>query len=495
MPQHNPPHYFKDNSLEGFISTFGDYVDKNNRIVYNMWDYYDYYYEDENATVRSIPIALILELQEDLYVMDQLPKYILCSDFTKIPKKKYRPSYLFIAIRTKGYWMEFSFALLKLGKLGSWVDESRLTFLYHSNDHSSRSYSITDQLDSIYISYCDEKQMKFLVGLELQFGLVLNEQDVKKSTFHYSETNDHLLLRYHRIWGDTVFCRNNERTYYHIVLQYHWIHTHGASRTTDLIRVSTRSETNATSNVEQLICLKDEAVQYAVLMEKGDSMEMRHDQQDDAQCKEFYIILSCQKSNNKNTNAIYKVYVPKNESPSKIPVYFTNFEKYFVDEQHHYNLEIVSYCKLTCNKYLVMAFCKSRRHSIDKITSFEQLFTDRTMWLLIDVHTHHIKQVFPRVYDLAAQQRKNKDEFTTVTKRKRGGRFAISRRSECEDGDLNGGYSNVTLLKQIKNLKGVNDKDYEHQDTLDPESENNNMFDQHKISSNIPSLNRVSLKA
>ncbi|KAF0983618.1 hypothetical protein FDP41_010683 [Naegleria fowleri] len=484
MPQHNPPHYFKDNSLEGFLENFGDYVDKHNRIVYNMWDY-DYYYDDDQySMMNTIPIALILELQEDHH--ENLPKYILWGDLTRqIPKRNYRPSYLFVAIRSEGCWIEVSFALLKLGRLGSCVDDSRLTFLHHlNNDNSSmKSYSMSDQLLSFYISQNDEKQITFLCEIEFQFQLVLNDQDVKKSTFHYLETFNYLSTRYKSFWGESSLFSVNENVYYHAVMNSHWNGGLGSFQTTDLIRVSTQSDNNQYANVEQVICIKNGPVVYALLMEKQEN------DNNEESYKEFFVILTEER---KRESSIQKIHIQKNEPPSKTNVYFTNFEKYFVDEQNKFNLEIVAHCKLTFNKYLVMAYCKSKRNHITKVNTFQQLFTDRTMWLLIDVQSKHIKQVFPRVYDLAKKQHDTKDDFTPVTKRKRRGTFSVLSNPEYEDGDLNGGYSNVTLLKQIKNLKGVNDKDYENEEQS---NEDTIPFDQELMSPNIETMKGVFLKA
>ncbi|KAF0974658.1 hypothetical protein FDP41_006132 [Naegleria fowleri] len=483
MPQHILPRRdLKDNSLESVVSYYeASHPVDPQKPKPLMWRYR----EEKDAVVCCIPIALILECMDDDHCGDE-SRYVLCGDFSQIPRHEYRPSHLLIGIQSRTYFMEMSFALLKLGKNGASLEmeensNSRLCFLY--DDSNRRSFQLSDEFDGIYIAHYDEKQVTFLANYE--FTLMLNEQDVRKSKLHMIRGLNSLPIAYYRRWGERSLFRDNEGSFYRVMIRHHWIQVDGIKRSTELIRISTPTPTGPVT-FQPVTCFNNEEIKFALLLQKNISSQQEG-------CKEFYAILSSQNSK-REFSSIHRIYVPHNAPASQQVVHFTNFKKYFVNGKKNFNLKIISHCKLTSNKYLIMAHCKPRRNNITNVmSSFQQFFMDRVMWILIDLHTKHIKEVYPRVDKLKQkQQQPITDDFTTVPKRKRGGKFCISVQSEFEDGDLNGGYSNVTLLKHLKEVNNTNAFVNDNTIKQEEETEESN---QYLIPPNVKLKDEVILKA
>ncbi|EFC38065.1 predicted protein [Naegleria gruberi] len=127
--------------------------------------------------------------------------------------------------------------------------------------------------------------------------------------------------------------------------------------------------------------------------------------------------------------------------------------------------QILCHTQLSEGKYLFMTYSKSsKRISSD----FQHYFTNEIVWILVDVNEKRTKRVYPRVYNIAANtttghertflNQSNQDEtsFQTVQKKKRGGKIQKKFHTDEEhlylDGDLNGGYSDSSLLKKINGI-------------------------------------------
>ncbi|KAG2378814.1 hypothetical protein C9374_007962 [Naegleria lovaniensis] len=486
-PKHSPYRYIKKNSQLGVALALPDEKDETtNRWIYESRNEHAYYYEyDEedflvHGSSKTIPIALVWKLQqlnddgsgtvldsENFVKPSSLPNFIMTKfndhyytreneeQTTLNIAKHYRPCYLFVAVQKPSkhhcYVSHGCFGFLKLCKMGFQVDSNQRL---HILDEVCICFPI-----SMFIHQCTENYFKFIIVGERKYNatLEINQECITKSKFHIEYTND----------PDTVdVCRVREHVF--------WPAAYGSNKNTSWMFMDysyLKQELQFQRQYLTSSCKIDVKESWSAplpLKYRKDLcmyMEYQNERQysndiDDKHAMERYLLvyrrqqLNQQCSSN-GTHGITLLQMQLGESQVFLrPTNFLNFGKLF-DSKH--NIKLLSCCKLSNSKYLIMSSLKGSEkfnYSRYKATSFQELFIHSILWVLIDLENKLVKRVYPRVYHLS--KRMSDDGFQQVSKKKYCGKRLPTIMNDFEDGDLNGGYSDVHLLQLIASKNEVN---------------------------------------
>jgi len=398
----------------------------------------------------TLPIGLILQLKRK---EKNLPKFKLCCDFTQI-HPKYKPTHLLVAAEhiCGTEYSGATFGLLPLGKYGVDILENRLVKL---NDENGRLCGIFSDEYSLFHTHklviCEwnEKQVKVSETIDLedrQFATILiNQDDVEQSLVVIKDvevpaSKELLFQAHHRF--DVSFAPSN--VHFHTYPRYIAHDSHLRLSMLSVKFHEGKEQVNRLYSQEEIT-----RTCYCAVMENrsGSMFVLRFDSEDPS------------------TASIGSIYLERNNF-TFTSIHFDNFCKLWKENRLY--IKPLCHTKLTDGKYLFLAQCNSKRGNNHSVTTFQQLFTDRSIWLLVDLNEKRTKRVFPRVYDLG-KQTITQPEYTLVKNKKDGRKEHTT--PLYEDGDLNGGYTDRVLLKNIKPSISLSDLDEKDRSIMVPVSQ------------------------
>ncbi|KAF0983041.1 hypothetical protein FDP41_011019 [Naegleria fowleri] len=466
-PKHSPYQYIKKNSQLGVAVGWAEDIDSTTK-----------------GYSATIPIALIwkkLQTTEDddervdSETIEKSHNYILtnfnhfCDDNEKEHKrvnlaKHYRPCYLLVVLREP--WKRNSYVsngwigLLKLNKLGFRMDtlNQRLHILGKTSVYFPLSIFINEWTKEYFNFFMLGTQSNVNVMFEINQECLteskLQIERMKQDEFVYCSFKGQVF------WptiGSSKRCWTFTNKYYYEELQLRRIYLKDNFQLAEEKKWSIKLPL---TNKDQFMYLE---YQHLNENEQNDVIER-------------YLLVSVSQSK-RWIHSLLQMQLGESQA-FLTPTNFLNFDKLFNNDiQRHAknNVKLLSHCKLTNSKYLIMCWLITSKqgHTRYKLKSFQDLFIHSTAWMLIDFESKLVKRVFPRVYRLS--KKINEDGFKQVSSKKKlysGKR--LPKKSYFQDGDLNGGYSDVHLLQLIRTKNDTNSP-CEEEDVV-PEERNDIML-------------------
>ncbi|KAG2372799.1 hypothetical protein C9374_013163 [Naegleria lovaniensis] len=436
----------KENSHFAMIDTFETQFD---------FDHYEYahYVVNRSKVYCLVPVGVIFQQLCPNFLSKEFPKYILNCDLTQTPPPNYRPSHLLIVLKQKEIapndWDNYTcsrFGLLRLGKVGFECNPERI-FLFKDTWFGGYYDDVT-----CYITQWNKQKAELFLASPrypkrayihihpssiYQSSITIDGQN--NYSFLYVMAERHLPQVVDETNGDTVFYLKFPENDVHSQ-RFELCQMTFCSSKYDMPNVKIICELEGFSSDGYYECLEmvgTNKTKVAFLLShnsskfkwSGNPLEL--------------------------TSGLYEL--KENEEVKLKKLNFTNFNTYFTQ-----NMKTLNTCKLVNGKYLVMGRMSNGVESTAKELSshainndnivqhptFDRLFAEEIIWIVLDLNMKTVKRVFPREDPIASSSSTNHHEKRSKKQKKTSNQpqFLF-----IQDGDLNGGFANPFPRNSSKN--------------------------------------------